>query len=229
MDNDFRLELEHLRFDPNINEGLNRYDQMAKELEKYKLGGLEQKDPVLYQHFSNLLGRMETILGAWRSQFRIDKTNYPWGFHKDEPEDNLNEKTKTAYSEMKGEWASAARIYNDAGDKYKMVKGYSGGGKGIDQIWVSKDWNDTKTCPDNILVVESKFGSSKVEGKKKVYRGAIGVDGQPLEDGCSQMMPDWVYVNARTMQSTAEGAFRRKDPIDFGKGAPTLEHTRLYP
>lgn len=87
-----------------------------------------------------------------------------------------------------------------------MISGYSDGGAGFDQIWVSPaGWSaKSQKAPDHIYVVEAKGGGGTVN-RKPVYAWETGCSGAALQNGCVQMDPDWVHVNAtQLVQSSAD-------------------------
>ncbi|MBS1826763.1 MAG: hypothetical protein JST93_15710 [Acidobacteria bacterium] len=95
-------------------------------------------------------------------------------------------------SPMQGEW--------------RMVKGWSGGGTGIDQIWVKPpNWTPASgECPEEVRIVEAKGGPGSALSTDPTYIGDYGPDGFPLEQGCIQMSREWVYVACDRLANTAE-------------------------
>src|SRR5579875_2622836 len=87
---------------------------------------------------------------------------------------------------------------------YRMVKGYSGGGPGIDQIWVAPpNWNPLTNDPPltHVALVEAKGGSSQVTTEPR-YKDAFGPDGTISPGNSFQMTPNWAYCIAREYAQT---------------------------
>ncbi|MBI4903459.1 MAG: hypothetical protein HY820_07485 [Acidobacteria bacterium] len=83
-------------------------------------------------------------------------------------------------------------------DEWKMVKGWNGGGTGIDQIWIQPpDWNwlDPENPPlEEVRIVEAKGGNANLS-TGDTYVGEYGPDGMPIgEEGVAQMSREWVYI-----------------------------------
>ncbi|MFN7939874.1 MAG: hypothetical protein U0R19_41490 [Bryobacteraceae bacterium] len=90
--------------------------------------------------------------------------------------------------------------------EWRMVKGWSGGGTGIDQIWVKPpNWTPASgECPEEVRIVEAKGGPGSDLSTAPTYIGDYGPDGFPLEQGCIQMSREWVYVACDRLANTAE-------------------------
>jgi hypothetical protein len=83
-------------------------------------------------------------------------------------------------------------------DEWKMVKGWNGGGTGIDQIWIKPtnwNWEDPDNPPlEAVRIVEAKGGNANLD-TDGTYGGAYGPDGVPIgEEGTPQMSEDWVFI-----------------------------------
>jgi hypothetical protein len=97
--------------------------------------------------------------------------------------------------------------------EYRMAKGWGGGGKGIDQIWVKpSNWDPTNVLSpplQEIVIVEAKGGQIKnVSGAMTTprYEYEYGVDGTLLEKGCEEMSLDWLYQHAQQLAMLSSGA-----------------------
>lgn len=143
-----------------------------------------EDDPVLQEHYQALDTREKELLALREAEANPDKLV----------------SIERRLSEVRGERAAAEKMSQDG---YRMAKGYSRGGRGIDQIWVKPsnvDVNILQPTPDEIAIVEAKGGSATLSQEER-YVNDTG--------GCYQMDEDWVQHNAIKM---AKKVIHPEDP-----------------
>ena len=109
-------------------------------------------------------------------------------------------------NEISGELLAAQEMMKKPG--FVMLKGWSGGGTGIDQVWLHSPTNPNATLDQlltdpipkdlEVVIVEAKGGSASLN-PNSVYVGEQLVDGTVLPNGCKQMDQNWVKVHASKM------------------------------
>lgn len=116
-------------------------------------------------------------------------------------------------NEVSGELLAAQVMMQVPG--FLMLKGWSGGGTGIDQVWVRSPGNPAFTLDDlvnqpipddlELVIVEAKGGSASLN-PNPVYVGESLPNGHVLQNGCKQMDPMWVSVHGAKMVNEASDA-----------------------
>ncbi len=172
-------------------------------------------DYVFDRHIKNIIASMESLKASANHQANKSLSANPF-FTNDYVTDNPYTQIQSGLNELQGELKAAMYMaafkeqdpnaqQGTMRSKYKMVKGYTSGGKGFDQIWVAPpDWAPPGT-PAEIVIVEAKGAGANLS-KTKVDKGEFGRNGTRLGNGCEQMSAEWVYVQASSVSGLAEKA-----------------------